>query len=553
MVHLVKKTNKGHVYLYLRETARVNGRVKTVWQKYLGPEERVKSAPVAELALHAKTPPIIRTYAFGLPVALMLIAERLDLVRTINRATAKRQQGLSVGHYVALAALNRCVHPVTKRHMQEWFEGTYLKGLFPEVTTYLDSVAYTNHFAYLTDEAIDTIQKELGRKVAAEFGVDMSQLTYDPTNFSTYMNPAGDRALAKHGHAKDNKATLNLVGLALVCTQDGGIPLMYDVYSGNLQDATVFQAELPAVLEHVSELVRRPSKVTLTFDKGNNSETVFQQLAAAEVSYIASLRPSMVKDLVAVPSELFPLQELPNGKHVGVLEFTRELYGLQQRVIVAYNPEKARWSGDTLYAKLTDDVAAVEDYFRKRLNKKMWRKKAAVQKKVESLVGKSHLEFLRVDLQGEDGSLVLQLTVDQDALNTHASTLGKSFLISNHPAMSAAELVELFRQQITIERAFSYLKNSDLCPASPIFHSCDASIQGHLFSCVIGLLLVTLLAREVQKVHPEKSLEHICELLSSVTAATVQASPAAKVIKTLTEMPPEAQELVDFLQLNTYL
>lgn len=495
MVHLVKKMNKGHVYLYLRETARVNGRVKTVWQKYLGPEDKVKSAPAAELALHAKTPPIVRAYAFGLPVALMLIAERIDLVGTINRATAKRHQGLSVGHYVALAALNRCVRPVTKRHIREWFEGTYLQGLFPEITTYLDSAAYTNHFAYLTDEAIDAVQRELSRKVVAEFGVDMSQLTYDPTNFSTYMNPAGDRALAKHGHAKDNRATLNLVGLALVCTQDGGVPLMYDVYSGNLQDATVFQAELPAVLEHVAEIEHRPSAVTLTFDKGNNSETVFQQLAAAGVSYVASLRPSMVKDLVAVPAEFFPLHELPSGKQVGVLEFTRELYGLQQRVIAAYNPEQARWNGDTLFAKLTDDVAAVEDYFRQRLNKKMWRKRAAVLKKIESLVAKTHLPFLHIDLQGEDGSMALHLTINQDAFNTHAGTLGKTFLISNHPSKSAAELVELFRQQITIERAFSYLKGADLCPASPIFHSCDESIQGHLFSCVIGLLLMTLLAR----------------------------------------------------------
>jgi transposase len=552
MVHLVKKLNKGHVYLYLRETARVNGRVKTVWQKYLGPEETVKSAQV--LGLNEAVAPVIQTYSFGLPVALMQIADRLDLVGAINRATAKRRQGLSVGHYVTLAALNRCVRPVAKCHLRDWFESTYLRGRFPEVTTYLDSVAYTNHFAYLTDAAIDAVQKELARKLIAEFGVDMAQLTYDPTNFSTYMNPGGEEALAKHGHPKDGLATLNLVGLALVCTQDGGIPLQYDVYSGNLQDATVFQAELPAILEHVSELERRPSKVTLTFDKGNNSETVFKQLAVAKVSYVASLRPSMVKDLMAVPAELFPLHELPNGKQVGILEFTRELYGMPQRVIVAYNPEQARWNGDTLFAKLTEDVAAVENYFRKRLNQKKWRSRAAVEKKIESLLGaKTHLPFLRVDLRGKDGNLALHVSIDQDALNTHVGTLGKAFLISNHPTKTAKELVALFRQQITIERAFSFLKSPDLCSAQPMFHSCDESIQGHIFSCVLGLLLLSLLAREIRKTFPEMSLGRIRELLASVTVATIKTGHSSKVTKTFTQMAPDAQKLAGLLHLDASL
>src|SRR5271157_2083452 len=429
MVHLVKKRNKGHIYLYVRETARVNGKVKTTWQKYLGPEEKVKSLPPTTIELPAAAPPIVQTYAFGLPVALMQIAERLDLVGIINRATRKRRQGLSVGHYIILAALNRAIHPVTKKHVRDWFENTYLQNLFPKVTTYLDSMSYTNHFAYLTDAAIDTVQKALGRKLVEEFGVQMTHLVYDPTNFFTYMNPAGEEALAKHGHGKENRAALNIVGLALVCTQDGGIPLMYDVYSGNLQDATVFQAELPAILQHVETLEEHPSEVALTFDKGNNSQTIFDMLDAAGVSFVASLRPSMAKDLAVVPAEFFDTYVLPNGKEVGVLEFTRVLYNHPRRVIVAYNPEQAKWNGDTLFRKLTEDVAEVENYFRHRLNKGKWRARAAVEKKVESLLGaKSHLSFLHVDIEGNTGALQLHVEIDHDAFNTHVGTLGKSFL-----------------------------------------------------------------------------------------------------------------------------
>jgi transposase len=177
-----------------------------------------------------------------------------------------------------------------------------------------------------------------------------------------------------------------------------------------------------------------------------------------------------------------------------------------------------------------------------------------VQAKVESLLGaKSHLQFLRIDIQGDDGNLTLRVSIDHDAFNTHVGTLGKTFLISNHPTKTAAELVALFRQQITIERAFSYLKCPDFCAARPIFASTDESIQGHLFSCVVGLLLMTVLVREVRKTYPDMSFDHIREALEAVTVATVQPGNTAKVIKTFVQMPPDALKLVNLLHLDADL
>lgn len=41
MAHLIKKIVKGRTYWYARECQRVNGRVVTVWQRYLGTADSI--------------------------------------------------------------------------------------------------------------------------------------------------------------------------------------------------------------------------------------------------------------------------------------------------------------------------------------------------------------------------------------------------------------------------------------------------------------------------------------------------------------------------------
>ena len=47
------------------------------------------------------------------------------------------------------------------------------------------------------------------------------------TNFATYIDSANDRApIAQRGKAKQKRNDLRLVGLGLVVSTDGGIPLV---------------------------------------------------------------------------------------------------------------------------------------------------------------------------------------------------------------------------------------------------------------------------------------------------------------------------------------
>ena len=71
------------------------------------------------------------------------------------------------------------------------------------------------------------------------------------TNFATWIDLANDRALiAQRGHCKQKSSDLRIVGLGLVVSTDGGVPLVSDAYAGDRPDVTQF----PLLAE---ELARR--------------------------------------------------------------------------------------------------------------------------------------------------------------------------------------------------------------------------------------------------------------------------------------------------------
>ncbi len=547
MVHLVKKSIKGNVYLYLQETARINGKSKRVWQKYLGPENKIKEQ--VDLRLNPEF--TVTHFDFGLPVALVKIVEQLNLVEIIDRNTPKRDQGMSMGMYILFAALNRCIKPTSKNKLRRWYETTILADRFGDIEPYFNSKAYSNHFKYLTPEIIENIEIDLHKKLREEFDVKMERLFYDPTNFFTYINPREGQDLPKHGHSKENRFTLNLVGLSLFCTSDGGLPLLHRAYPGNVQDANLFREEITRFKNHLNEIQQSSSDICLVFDKGNLSDQVFKQIDEMNLNFIASIRPSTQKEFDYLTADDFSLVQLPNKKSVGILEFERKLYGKDRRLFVVYNPKRAKWQGSNLEKKLNQKLDDIKSFFKERLNVKKWRDPDAVKKKIESIIKtKQHLKLIDYKVSGKYENVKYVVSINQQKVKHHLKTLGKSYLFSNHRTMSDIDIVWLFRQQYTVEQAFKYIKSPSILTVKPVYHRNDESIRGHLFTCVVGLLIMMLLVRKVRTEFPHLSFYKITEYLSEVSLSHINFSGSEKPIKKICEMSPEAYELYNFLELD---
>ena len=134
MAYLFQKKKGEKYYWYLGENQRVNGKVKRIWQKYVGPAENV-----ANQLAYGTVPEQIDMLDFGLCSALLNINDKIKFVETVNEVILKREQGLGYGEHLLISLINRIDNPQSKNKLGEWFEGTVLKRIFSVNKSYLSS------------------------------------------------------------------------------------------------------------------------------------------------------------------------------------------------------------------------------------------------------------------------------------------------------------------------------------------------------------------------------------------------------------------------------
>lgn len=553
MVHLVKKKKKGKVYLYLQETGRINGRSQRLWQIYLGPEHKFK-----ERSQMVQLPDVeTETLEFGFIAALLSVADKLDLVRIIDDFTEKRAQGMSVGVHLLFVAINRCIRPVSKRRLKTWVESTIFKKLYPTLQSALDSRSYWTHFRYLDETTIEQIGEQLAKKALETFEISFNDLLFDPTNFFTYINPKhANQTLPKHGHSKEGRHTLNLVNFSLFCALDGGIPFLHLVYPGNVHDATHFKQALRKLETRIKRLSLTPSTITLTFDKGNLSKEAFEFLDKEHFNFIASIRPSTQKDLLKSPSEEFPLETLSNGKQVGVKETVRNIYEKDRRVVIIYNPKRAKWLRENYETKIHSKTQEIEEFFKSRLNSPRWNTEEKILKKCKAILGAAKFQrAVDISLTKESLADPLSLTVSLNTseMDEQKNMLGKSFLMTNRSDLSALEAVWAYRQQYQVEHAFKLLKNPSYLSIRPMFHRTDESILGHCFVCFLGLLLLSLLVRELMTKELPMSIPKLIDILDKIKLTRISIPGRKKDLYKVDKMEAEVKRVYDALELERFL
>src|SRR6516225_9793941 len=344
MPSLTKKIVRGKPYYYLRECQRVNGKPKVVSTIYLGsPEslrERLLRPPPAEVAFQE----------FGGSAAAFSIAQALDVVATIDRHVPKRgHQGPSVGQYLLLAALNRCVAPTSKAQIGSWYAKTVLGRLLPLTANQLTSQRFWDNMERVSREQIAAIEQGLAHTAVARFGLDLRCLLFDATNFFTFLDSFNLRAkLPQRGHGKQGRDNLRLLGLALLVTTDGEVPLLHHTYAGNQPDSVTFQSVAEQLFARCRSLSQEMREITLIFDKGNNSEDNLQLVSQSGVHFIGSLVPTQHPDLLAIPRARMRRLDPSQLPAVWAYRTHKILFGVNRTVLVTFNQKLFRAQTKTL-------------------------------------------------------------------------------------------------------------------------------------------------------------------------------------------------------------
>ena len=568
MASLIRKRIRGQSYWYARECQRVDGKPKIVWQQYLGRAQDLIDAVQGVRAAAAPPAPrevVIREFAAL--AALVDLARRLQIVEHIDHHLPKRGGGPSVGSYLLVAALNRCVAPCSKAQIGAWFEGTVLHrwlGLEPRQLT---SQRFWDHMDRVSPEAIVAIERDLTAHLVREFDLDLRRVLFDATNFFTFLDTFNARStLAQRGHSKEGRASLRIVGLALLVSADFHVPLLHHTYPGNQPDAPTFASLTGELVARYHELAQGAEHVTLIFDKGNNSKDNLDAVAESPYHFVGSLVPTQHPKLLAVSAARF--RSLADEGLPGVRVYrTREtVFGASRTVLVTYNENLFVAQAQTLLREIAKRQQALRELQHQLRRHRQGTIRAgrlptveATRKKVASWLRARHMrELFQVEITAERRLPALSYRFDTRAWERLQRTLlGKTLLFTDNDDWSDAEIVRAYRSQHHVEAAFRAMKDPQHLSLRPQHHWTDQKIEVHVFYCVIALLLCSLLRRQLHQAGIDRSIPHLLEQLGQIRELTVLYPPPARqrtpvLHTTLSAISEEQRTLYAALDLERY-
>jgi transposase len=527
MASLYPKKSGGRTYWYLREMARVDGKPKMVSERYLGTAADIAAAVEGRRA--AGLPERTRHLAFGDVAAAWGMLEEIGVPGIIDEAAGPRPAGqpLSTGTYLALAALNRLVAPCSKAAFADWWKTTAADRFTKIPASVLDHRRFWDAMHAVTLEQLEQASEKIAARVVQVSGADVSSVALDMTNFATFIATANAKApIAQRGKAKQKRSDLRLVGLGLVVTRDGGLPLTWHAYPGDRPDVTQFTGmidQLKGRYEAVcatAGLALEAAEMTVVFDAGQNSEANFAHFAGTGLHYIGSVPASDCPDLTALPASV---RTLVDGERFGGLtacDTRRAVYGAERRAILTHSPElrdsQARGFDGTTLAKAgkkLGELAAVLARGKTR------RPRDKVEAEIGQITSKPWVRrVIRWELSGDQPKdLRLTWHVDQDARAAlEEEVFGKHVLITDHDDWPVAEVIAGYRSQSEAEFSFRQMKDPHVVSFSPMRHWTEHNIRVHVFTCVLALQIAHLMRYRARQAGLDLSVRELLGQLASI-------------------------------------
>ena len=136
---------------------------------------------------------------------------------------------------------------------------------------------------------------------------------------------------------------------------------------------------------------------------------------------------------------------------------------------------------------------------------------------------------------------------------TMCRSLGRVFWWQIERILPPQEVVWTYRQQYLVEQAFKWLKSGEFLTIRPMFHRVDNSIRGHIFTCYIGLLLFSLMVRELIQLDVPTSIYKAVKGLKEIRLTRVYIAGKTKPLITIDSMSADAKKIYDTLELKRYL
>lgn len=558
MAFIVGKKQDGRTYYYLAESARVGGKPRIISQRYLGSAEEI-AARLSETG--PGEPDRTRHLAFGDLAAVWGMLDRLSVAEIVDEVVGSRRADAraSVGTYIALAVANRLVDPCSKLAFAKWWAKTAGDRWVRLPAAAFDHRRFWDAMDAVSENQLIEIERRIVARMVEVFGVDLAGLVLDMTNFATYIDSGNDRApIAQRGHAKQKRTDLRLVGLGLVVSTDGGIPLVSHAYPGNRPDVTQFPEMVNELVTRFGAIAEGAGELTLVYDAGQDSQHNQQLIEDSPLHFVGSLPPSDHPDLLAVAKRRYKVVDEERFAGLSAFETRKVVFGHERRLVVTHSQnlhtKQARGFDQTL-AKARRQLAELAARLARGRTRKPRQK---VEAEISAILKPRWLHrVISTTLSGESpAELRLTWRTKQTArAELEEELFGKRILFTDRDEWPIATVVGGYRSQFEVEADFRQMKDPDIVSFSPMFHWTDQKIRVHSFYCVIALMVARLMRREVERAGLSMSVTELLETLGGIEETVLlyqgeRGRPRAR--RMLTETDPTQQHLYELFGLDAY-
>jgi hypothetical protein len=494
-MHIFERAIKGRRYRIAAQSVWDAVRRRSVArQTVLGP---ASPPPAADLGA-TRT---VGTRAVGDVGALVWVAEQVDLVTLIDQACGAigAKGGPSIGELTVAVAIQRACAPGAKRDL-----AAFLEGSVPRVSC-LPATAFSGQAYYrvgqqVSDRQLEQVQVALAQAAVARFGLSTNVLAFDSTNFDTHIATTTPGRLARRGHAKSKRSDLRVVGLGLLASETGHVPLLYRTYAGNTSD----QAVLAACLRGLAELHQAldagegratPGQRTVVRDGGFWSPQLELDLDDAGYHSLISLplAHGAAEQALAMAAGRGAMSRL--GGTLGDVRAARmrtPVGDLDRTLVVVESEELLKGQKRGIAVALRKAKAALRHLERLGASGRLSR--AELERRTRKALAREYLSrFVVWEIQGADTTPTLIWRVDAGLRHQLETTrLGRRVLCTDRHTWSTGRIVHAFRGQWHVEELFRRAKKGGLVPWGPSHQRADSSLRLHTFATVLGLTLVAL-------------------------------------------------------------
>jgi transposase len=503
------------------------------------------------------------------------ILEELGVAEVVN-SYCPTEAEVEHGTVTSVLVLNRLSAPRPLYKVARWMAFTILPLVLG-----ISARKFNDDRLGRTLDAIEphlqAIWLEIVIRALERYNIDLSVIFYDLTAFIMMGEYKGSE-LVDFGFAHNTPMNKRKVKLAGNAVQDGGLLFAWAALSGQEADMATVEENVERLQQVLHRHEWPEEGVLLVGDRAmlnSRLAILYDGQKKNRLYYLGGLEPRAKehKELLAEMS----LLELRANYLLG--ERGHRYWGLKRPITFTYENEQTgekkkvthtalvvfseathlSWRSKYI-GQLRELSQQLQAEVKDRLNEPYWRNPKTIRQRAQSRLDKSPVgEAMKVEVWGERGKVKMRWWVDRQALRKMCRLKGRYLLVTDHPRLSAVEMLETYKDKDKVEKRFRVAKG--VLRVRPIYLHKDERIAAMLLVNMIALLVYSLLERRCRRnglqitgrqmlyeFGPLHVIETHCED-GSVLYRSMPLTPAQRVV--LQRVGLEGKTLLDSLRWTT--